>query len=34
MEDKEKQYSGLEGELVAADSVRESLRRDKQQVRY
>ena len=32
MEDKEKQYSGLEGELIAADSVRDALRRDKQQV--
>ncbi|KAL5272473.1 hypothetical protein ACHWQZ_G000620 [Mnemiopsis leidyi] len=32
VEDKEKQYSGLEGELIAADSVRDALRREKQQL--
>ena len=34
IEDKEKQYSGLEGELLAGDAVREGLRKEKQRVSY
>lgn len=32
IEDKEKQYSGLEGELLAGDAVREGLRKEKQRL--